>query len=111
MNPSRLTMTALILALSGCITPPNLGPQPQPIANDRLGLSSQVSAPLPVPAWWSTFNDPQFDGLMQKALADNPSLAQAIARVREAQSLADVTRAGTRAFRLFRRTGSPSTFE
>ncbi len=94
MNPSRLTMTALILALSGCITPPNLGPQPQPIANDRLGLSSQVSAPLPVPAWWSTFNDPQFDGLMQKALADNPSLAQAIARVREAQSLADVTRAG-----------------
>lgn len=94
MNPFRLTITALTLALSGCITPPKLGPQPQPIANDRLGLSSQVSAPLPVPAWWSTFNDPQFDGLMQKALADNPSLAQAIARVREAQSLADVTRAG-----------------
>ncbi len=31
---------------------------------------------------------------MQQALADNPSLAQAIARVREAQSLADVAQAG-----------------
>jgi len=31
---------------------------------------------------------------MQQTLADNPSLAQAMARVREAQSLADVTRAG-----------------
>ena len=47
-----------------------------------------------MPTWWSAFNDPQLDRLMQQALADNPSLAQAMARVREAQSLADVARAG-----------------
>jgi outer membrane protein TolC len=93
MKPSRLTVMALSVALSACITPPKLGPQQQTIASDHLGLSSQVSAPLPVQVWWSTFNDPQFDGLMQQALADNPSLAQAMARVREAQSLADVARA------------------
>jgi len=94
MNPLRLTVVALTLALSACITPPTLNTQHQPIASDRLGLSSRKSAPVPVPAWWSAFNDPQFDRLMQQALADNPSLAQAMARVREAQSLADVTRAG-----------------
>jgi NodT family efflux transporter outer membrane factor (OMF) lipoprotein len=94
MNPFCLIVIALALALSACITPPKLGPQQRAIASDRLGLSPEVSASVPVQAWWSTFNDPQFDSLMRQALADNPSLAQAMARVREAQSLADVTRAG-----------------
>src|ERR1700722_15933045 len=93
MSCFRLTVIALSLALYGCITPPKLEPQQQAISNNRLGLTSQVSGPAPVQAWWSTFDDPQFDALMQRALADNPTLAQAIARVREAESLADVTRA------------------
>jgi len=94
MNAFRLPAIALILALSACITPPKLDPQQQTISGDHLGLSSQVYGPAPVQEWWSTFGDPQLDRLMQQALADNPSLVQAMARVREAQSLADVTRAG-----------------
>jgi NodT family efflux transporter outer membrane factor (OMF) lipoprotein len=94
MNPFRLTVVALTLALLGCITPPKLDPQQRAIGIDHLGLSSQASAPVPVQTWWSAFSDPQLDRLMQQALAENPSLAQAIARVREAQSLADVARAG-----------------
>ena len=93
MSSFRLTVAALTVALSGCITPPKLDSQRQPIANDRLGLSSQASARVPVQAWWSAFNDPQLDRLMQQTLADNPNLAQAMARVREAESFADVTRA------------------
>ena len=46
MNPLHLIVIALTLALSGCITPPKLDPQQQTIANDHLGLSSQVSAPV-----------------------------------------------------------------
>lgn len=94
MSALRLTAVALVLALPACVTPPELDPQQQIIANDHLGLSSEVYVPIPVQDWWSAFGDPQLDRLMQQALADNPSLAQAIARVREAQSLADVTRAG-----------------
>jgi NodT family efflux transporter outer membrane factor (OMF) lipoprotein len=94
MNPFFPTVIALTLALSGCITPSKLEPQQQVIANEHLGLASQVSGPVPVQAWWRAFNDPQLDRLMQQALADNPGLAQAMARVREAQSVADVTRAG-----------------
>jgi NodT family efflux transporter outer membrane factor (OMF) lipoprotein len=94
MNAPRLSALALSLALSACITPPKLDPQQQPIANDRLGLSWQISAPVQGEAWWSAFNDPQLDRLMRQALADNPGLLQALARVREAQSVAEVARAG-----------------
>jgi NodT family efflux transporter outer membrane factor (OMF) lipoprotein len=93
MDLLHLAAIALTLALCSCVIPPKLGPQQQTVANEQLGISSQWSAPVPVQAWWDTFNDPEFDRLMQLALADNPSLAQAMARVREAQSFADVTRA------------------
>ena len=93
-SPFRLIVIALTLALPACITAPKLDPPQQTIASEHLGLSAQVSAPIAVRNWWSAFNDPQLDRLMQQALADNPNLAQAMARVREAQSLADVARAG-----------------
>jgi NodT family efflux transporter outer membrane factor (OMF) lipoprotein len=93
MNHFRLNAVALTLAMSGCITAPKLDPQQQPIANDQLGLSSQALAGIPVRAWWIAFDDAQLDQLMRQALADNPSLAQAMARVREAQSLSDLARA------------------
>jgi NodT family efflux transporter outer membrane factor (OMF) lipoprotein len=94
MNAFRWTAMALTLALSACITPPKLDPPQQLIADERLGLSSQLSAAAPAQPWWTGLNDSQLDRLMQQALADNPTLAQAIARVREAQSFADATRAG-----------------
>jgi len=89
-----LVAIVLSFALCSCITAPKLDPQQQTIRSDRLGLSPQPSAPLSVQAWWTTFNDPQLDRLMEQALTDNPTLAQAMARVREAQALTDLTRAG-----------------
>jgi NodT family efflux transporter outer membrane factor (OMF) lipoprotein len=104
MNLFRLHALALTLTLSGCITPPKLDPEPPTLANDQLGLRGpgltrpdrvpQLSAPTPAGDWWSAFNDRALDHLMQQALAENPSLAQAMARLSEAQSLADVTRSG-----------------
>jgi|HubBroStandDraft_2_1064218.scaffolds.fasta_scaffold65664_2 NodT family efflux transporter outer membrane factor (OMF) lipoprotein len=92
-NPLCSIIIALTLALQGCITPPKLDQPQQEIANERLGLAAQVFTPIAAQAWWSAFNDPQLDRLMQQALADNPNLTQAMARVREAQSLADAARA------------------
>jgi NodT family efflux transporter outer membrane factor (OMF) lipoprotein len=89
----RFIVIALTLALQGCITAPRLDPQQQTIASEHLGLAAQISVPTPVQAWWSAFHDPQLDQLMQQALEDNPNLAQAMARVRAAQSLADVAQA------------------
>jgi NodT family efflux transporter outer membrane factor (OMF) lipoprotein len=98
MNALRLAAVALTLALSGCITPPKLDPEQPILGNEQLGLARsglpQPSAPRPVQDWWSVFEDQELDRLMQQALADNPSLAQAMARLREAQAVADLTRAG-----------------
>src|ERR1700722_18305444 len=93
-SPFRSIVIALTLALQGCITAPKLDQQQQTMANEHLGLAAQVSTPIPVQAWWRAFNDPQLDRLMQQALADNPNLAQAMTRVREAQALADVGQSG-----------------
>ena len=93
-SPFRSIVIALTLALQGCITAPKLDQQQQTMANEHLGLAAQVSTPIPVQAWWRAFNDPQLDRLMQQALADNPNLAQAMTRVREAQALADVVQSG-----------------
>jgi NodT family efflux transporter outer membrane factor (OMF) lipoprotein len=94
MNPLRVTAVVVTLALSGCITPPKIDPEQPTIPNDRLGLTRQLSAPTPAPDWWSAFNDRELDHLMQQALTENPSLKQAMARLREAQSFTDLTRAG-----------------
>src|SRR5580698_6112028 len=75
---ARGLLTAMALVLSGCVTPPKLEPPLQTIAKEQLGLATQVAAPVVAKAWWSAFEDPQLDRLMQKALADNPSLAQAM---------------------------------
>jgi NodT family efflux transporter outer membrane factor (OMF) lipoprotein len=94
MNSLRVIAVVVTLALSGCITPPRIDPEQPTIPNDRLGLTRQLSAPTPAPDWWSAFNDPELNHLMQQSLAENPSLKQAMARLREAQSFTDLTRAG-----------------
>ncbi|MFI4982415.1 MAG: efflux transporter outer membrane subunit, partial [Nevskiales bacterium] len=95
MKTFRLTAMALGLSLllAGCITPPkDAVREQQPLDAAVLGTVA-VSAPTAADDWWNAYQDPQLDRLMQQALAGNPSLAQALARVREAQSYADTTRA------------------
>jgi NodT family efflux transporter outer membrane factor (OMF) lipoprotein len=72
--------------LTGCVLPQHEEPRGKLIEQQSLGL--QGGSPLqPIAAdWWKAFNDPQLDALMEDALRDNPTLAQALARVRLAQS-------------------------
>jgi len=44
--------------------------------------------PVPTAPWWHAFNDPALDRLIDQTLTDNPDLAQAWARLREAQAIA-----------------------
>jgi multidrug efflux system outer membrane protein len=43
--------------------------------------------------WWSQFNDPQLNRLIEIALAENLDVASAVARVEEARALVAVSRA------------------
>lgn len=79
-------LSALSLALAACVTAPTETPNAQPLDGINLGLSAQVTVPADS-AWWQAYGDPQLDRLMQQALANNPTLAEALARVRAAQQL------------------------
>ncbi|MDF7774072.1 efflux transporter outer membrane subunit [Sphingomonas sp. AOB5] len=54
--------------------------------------ASGADAPLPAmqPDWWTALGDPAVDRLVASGLADNPTLAEAIARVDQARAMAGV---------------------
>ncbi|MBV6416585.1 MAG: Outer membrane protein OprM [Steroidobacteraceae bacterium] len=81
-----LSATLIAVLLAGCVLPQREAPRGAPIDAQALGLGA--GAPLaPVAAdWWKSFDDPQFDALMEEALQRSPTLGQALARMRLAQA-------------------------
>jgi len=55
---------------------------------------SQASAPMVRADWWSQLGDPAMDHLVSAGLRDNPTLAEAAARVDQARALVAVQDAG-----------------
>ena len=84
------------LLLGGCAgLPPALPPAPALRSEAPLaGLPTQTDAPWPQQQWWRQFGDAQLDDLIARALANSPGIAAAQARVRAAEALAGVVRAG-----------------
>lgn len=84
MSP-RLGLGAL--TLSACSVGPDYQP-PHPTTpaafNDLHSAertASQALAAQPDPKWWRTFNDPQLNSLIDRAIAGNLSLQQAVLRI------------------------------
>lgn len=88
------TLTALVVALAstavlmlgGCASSAGITPTAQLIAPSALGLADAGADAAPAPAadWWRTFNDPMLTGLIEQALAGNPNLGVAQARLARA---------------------------
>jgi len=87
-------LTATLL-LSACVAAPPTDPQVTQIKPQALGLQPVPTAPVPV-TWWRAFADPQVDRLAPQVMANNPSLAAAMARMRAAQAQLSVNRAEDR---------------
>ena len=65
-------------------------PQPQPAATTTssgpAGIGQHFDSSSSIPAqWWTLFHSPELNSMMEQALANSPTLAQATARLREAQ--------------------------
>jgi NodT family efflux transporter outer membrane factor (OMF) lipoprotein len=98
--------STVVLTLSGCASSAGIAPQATEIAPEAFGLASSTpSAPAPavaaVPAapvpgsWWTGFGDTTLDGLVQRALAGNPTLKVARARLDRAAAGAEGARANS----------------
>ncbi len=88
-QPKSLLWLALAsaLLLPACVSAPDSKPQLQALDGQQLGLA-QEALPEVGNGWWQLFGDEQLNQLVDQALANNPSLNQAIIRVRAAQAQA-----------------------
>ena len=87
-----LIPAVLLLALSGCAS---MDSSTEPVAQldaARLGLQGQ-SVTWPDTQWWQRYGDAQLDALVAEALASNPSMTAAQARLAQANALVRGARA------------------
>ena len=100
-----LLAVALVMALSGCTVGPNFVrpiPQtpahwsrpaatPRPIDNPRESTTTEETADLR--RWWADFNDPTLSSLIERSMATNLDLRQAVLRIEETRAQRSVTAA------------------
>jgi NodT family efflux transporter outer membrane factor (OMF) lipoprotein len=95
---NAFSVLALTLTISGCIGTGGIAPQSRSLAADSLATDAAIQAAAqdahwPVAQWWQGYADPQLNRWVQLSLQGSPSLAAALARVRQAKALAGVTEA------------------
>jgi NodT family efflux transporter outer membrane factor (OMF) lipoprotein len=106
----RLGFAAAALATSGCAGLHRIQPRSRLVDAATLATGNTLAnatidaARWPGTDWWTSFGDAQLDRLEQDAVADNPSLAAAEARVDKAAAFAGLARAA-------RRPGVDGSFE
>jgi NodT family efflux transporter outer membrane factor (OMF) lipoprotein len=89
--------TSLVIAggLYACAAVPDVGATLGPKATASYTSAQSFAAPAapwPADGWWRAYGDAQLSSLIETALKGTPSLAQAEARMREAQATAGQTR-------------------
>jgi outer membrane protein TolC len=79
-------------ALAACAVPPKLGPAPMPrapvTAASTVTLAVRGDVDWPAADWWQAWGDSQLNALVAEALAGNPDIAAAEARVAAADAAA-----------------------
>ena len=86
---AALATASAALLLVGCASP---GAQQPPLAGtlpEAAGFAADTATPAVDAQWWRAFGDPKLDALVERALAEQPSLQAAAARVAHASALAD----------------------
>jgi NodT family efflux transporter outer membrane factor (OMF) lipoprotein len=87
---------SILLLLAACASTGGLAPSSKQIDGASLQASRTIAdarlpaAEWPADEWWKRFDDPQLNALVDEALAGNPSMGAARARLDRAASLAVV---------------------
>jgi outer membrane protein, multidrug efflux system len=88
----RCAVLLCVLAVSACMVGPDYTRPDAMIPSGWRMLNGDPSAVINE-QWWSQFNDPQLDRLIDVALAENMDIRIASARVEEARALVTISRA------------------
>ena len=85
MRRAALTLAGFASVLSGCTVGPDYA-APKSVVPPAYGEPQSVAGAAVDPAqWWTIFGDPELTSLIERALADNPSIELAASRVRQAR--------------------------
>jgi NodT family efflux transporter outer membrane factor (OMF) lipoprotein len=99
MSLRNTIAAALCFALTACADFFGIAPHARRLDTQSLNpgtaLQTQTDATWPAESWWQDYGDPQLSALVNDAVAGNPSLRIARARVQQAQGLAAMARAAT----------------
>lgn len=99
MKSQPALIAAFSLVLSACASFSGIKTKAQLVDAQQLNagaaLQARADAGWPDQAWWQAYGDPQLDTLVTQALAGNPGLRAAEARVEAVRGLADIARGGT----------------
>lgn len=77
---NRLAFACLLGALAGCAAPIPRPVTPFP-AQWEQSTTADPAKPSDLQGWWHAFHDPQLDALVERALANNLDVAQAVERM------------------------------
>lgn len=93
-------LAGALAVLAGCADMGKIAPQAVALKPLQLDAGKAIAAAgadvaWPTQAWWQALHDEQLNALVAAAITGSPSLRAAQARVRQAESLAGVARAGT----------------
>jgi multidrug efflux system outer membrane protein len=77
---------AVMLFIAGCAGLPPADQAPNLHAPQVVDFSPGNDGRWPVASWWTEFNDPQLEALVNQALRNSPSMAVVQARIEQANS-------------------------
>jgi multidrug efflux system outer membrane protein len=92
MNTRLVLLSALALALAGCVVGPDYRKPDAPAPEAWREAPAAPAPPLP-DDWWTLFRDEELDRHVQATLAANQDLAGALARYDRSRALLGVARA------------------
>ena len=89
------SLLAVFSSLTGCISSQGIAPQASRLDETKLITDKAIQeaareASWPSDQWWRAYGDPQLNKWVTLALANNPTLAEAGARLRQAQAMIGV---------------------
>ncbi|WP_322032631.1 MdtP family multidrug efflux transporter outer membrane subunit [Paraburkholderia sp. J76] len=95
---ARALLAWAILSASGCALIHHDSPPASPISGAAIRVAGNIRLPpgdWPSSHWWTAFGDAQLDALIDRALADSPTMTVARARVAQAGSDVERVQAGS----------------
>ena len=90
--PHRVIVLLVAALAGGCAVGPDYHGAPAvPAAGAGWPLAAGAAGGTPADRWWEELGDPELTRLIARALADNPDLASAEARVQQARAAARIS--------------------